>query len=71
MTSSLTCLHSESNNLLLSHFFIFTSTVGSEAGGEGAIPIPESAEGIIKVIEGLTHDKSGTYYTYKGEVLEW
>lgn len=35
------------------------------------MPIPESVSGIVKVIDGATKEKSGTFYNWKGEVLEW
>jgi NAD(P)-dependent dehydrogenase (short-subunit alcohol dehydrogenase family) len=46
--------------------------VKTDMGGAGAALEPEdSVAGILKVLDGLTENDSGKYYTYTGEELPW
>lgn len=37
----------------------------------GGIPVPESAAGIIDIVNGLTRENSATFYQYDGANLPW
>lgn len=46
--------------------------VKTELGGTGAkIEVSDSVERMIKVIQGLTMDKTGTFLNYDGKTLPW
>jgi NAD(P)-dependent dehydrogenase (short-subunit alcohol dehydrogenase family) len=39
--------------------------------GPGAMPIPTSAEGILRVVGGLTYADSAKFYNWDGSILPW
>lgn len=39
--------------------------------GRGAMPIPDSAKGILKVIDELKHEDSGKFFQYDGAIVPW
>ena len=46
--------------------------VQTDMGGKGApLKVGDSAAGIIKVIGGLTHESSGSFFNYNGDKLPW
>lgn len=49
----------------------WVSTDMGNSSRAGGMPVSESVEGIIKVINGLTIEKSATFYEYSGEELPW
>jgi len=46
--------------------------VRTDMGGpNGRVSVEESAEGLIKVLDGLTMDQTGSFLDYRGHVLPW
>ena len=48
-----------------------TAALGAKAGEGGCISPTESAAGILKVVDELSIDTTGSYKTYSGDTLKW
>lgn len=49
----------------------WVATDMGNAGGSGAMPVPESARGILDVLEKLKHEDSAKFYAWNGSTLPW
>ena len=52
-------------------FLMHPGWVSTEMTGGTGIPVSESAEGLIQTMDGLTMEKTGTFWHQEGYQLPW